>query len=944
MAAKPKPTDKPPELRSTKEQGQSKRASAVAKPKAEGMQEVMQEVSIEETDDQPDSDDSDSDGSDGLSYSYYSSESSKDDDKQRAKEEKERAKDRAKYRGFSCSPSPKKMPQKHRTGSAVANQSKATSSQSKATSRKRSDVAAPSGARSPNKSAAKDSAVASSPTDSAVASPRRRRQITKSDGDLANDVYLRRSGGQFFYGISKNCKARYRARASEGFDKKACGQLNLPITTWMLDKDCPPDEIEEFILGNAAKKEHILLIYIDKAPDENSVAHEKLCSMADQERQIRCEGSDDAGPGRKSVFRIGKPRHGTFAFVVCHRSFIHNGMYDDHTPIADDIKETSPYLRFGTLHLALSQERQAAKHICIGIVDLRRAPPDRIPLLDSGDATMLALWTHCERHDMVFVNAGNDFDHDTWYQFGVGSQARSFGPQFQPFLIRPSAVATAGGSQMTLPLMMFMYGEFDVLRMPAADQLTCLVDGSIGRLQENITNVNVLPRWVEASQSRGPQDRQHLGSIVMKPVDWNACPSFCVPFRIWLGKPKAGRAGKNQQKQKGQEPTSCRGEAVDSTKASVEYNFDPDPHAKRNGSSNGKGKGKCRDGKHRPWQQHHSAASWSNRPKPPDVPPPPARYPTQPDHPPPHRYPTQPDHPLPRSDRSPSRPRNRERSRPRYLSPSRPRARSPSRPRGRSPSQPRPYCSVPLPAPSRSPSPQYRGHPWRERRAVGHTSVIGGDQRADYTDNGESEEDGRPPRKRGIGQKAILRPNIAANAHWRERELELQRQQFDRVRLFELRNQQLAREREQELRNQQRARGIGHGRSRSPTRAIDRMTARAVSCRDQRVSYAEGTNFTRRGTPCPRGKTPVPWRPEADRNSVQSDRVNRVPIRAFSPQHRDLSDRHSSSLNRPVFSAPAQICIPDSSSPYGAHSVHTRSSSSSTPKAVVNQAQNVYFR
>ena len=536
-------------------------------------------VSLEEKDDQPSDGDVDraerkhvaGTKDESAQYSDASEyEPSDDDDDEDAQREQQRSKERAKFRGArpdrgdssaepsSCTASPLKdarqkatalsrdikaardpTAQKRPHGSAVANHSKRGGAAVAASSSSSSAVAAPSSIGS-----------------TVVSSDKRQRNPERLVNDLEGEWYGRRDAHQNLGGFGANDARAFRERQKRrGNPNQRNRELHFPQSVWMVDRDCPTEEIDAQIFGPSAKNPHVLVVFVDMAIDEQSQAHDHLCKLADEAIDDRVSCSDSTKPQtsydgpKKTVHRLGREEN-TYAFVVLHNRWISQAMFDDHQGLH---KGENNLLRFGTLHVSLSHTKydlhSNEKIICMGIVLVRRSA-DSNTSIDKSDAQMLAKWTDRETHDMVIACTGRETCAvDVWKYFGNVSGAKHNCPLWQPVKKPKSAVATTASSDgdpfepprgeiFACPQMVFLYGDCTKVNLPFASQIRPFETSSIreNRLLECVVDKHEIPLWV-TPPSTDLRHRQALGEVTIKAIQWDQSPDRVLPLYIFYDHP-----------------------------------------------------------------------------------------------------------------------------------------------------------------------------------------------------------------------------------------------------------------------------------------------------------------------------------------------------------------------------------------------------------------------
>ena len=112
----------------------------------------------------------------------------------------------------------------------------------------------------------KSSAVAepSSKGSAVVSSDKRRSCPERRVRDKEADWYGRRDAHQNFGGIGDNSVRSFRDRQKrKGDPNQRNAELHFPQSVWMVDRDCPAEEIDEQIFGKSAKHPHVSVIFVD---------------------------------------------------------------------------------------------------------------------------------------------------------------------------------------------------------------------------------------------------------------------------------------------------------------------------------------------------------------------------------------------------------------------------------------------------------------------------------------------------------------------------------------------------------------------------------------------------------------------------------------------------------------------------------------------------------
>ena len=581
------------EKKEKKEKRENKDASAVATPPKDG----VHPVSIEARDDEPGADDVDreeprneagtrEDATRSADESYYSCyEDEEAEDEQHCNNE------RAKFRGAgpddgdssdeSSSRGDSPLKDARRSATALSREIKAARDTAAKTRPHGSAVAEPSSIGSTVVSSAR----ASSSIGSTVVSSARASSVKDSDGEW----YGRRDGHQNLGGLGgfgANDSRAFRERQKrKGSPNQRDGELHMPQSVWMVDRDCPAEVIDAGIFGENAKHPFVSVIFIDMAIDEQSTAHDHLCKLADTSIHdgVSCSDSKKADPRyrgpKKSIHRLGR-QESTYGFAVIHNRWVSQAMYEDHQSLhsaSDDV------LRFGTLHVSLAPcaYDPQEKIICMGIVSVRRFA-DSVSTIDKSDAQVLAKWTERETHDMVIACAGRDTCAvDTWKYFGEISGAKRNCPLYQPVKKPRSAVAPEDSSDgdsfkrahkdfSACPQMVFLYGDCTKVNTPFASQIKPFAKNSIreGRLLECVVDQTEIPLWV-APPSTDLAHRQALGEVSIKAIQWEQSPDGVLPLYIWFDHPSKfivndadatttdkGKKGKDADKGKGKHKDS----------------------------------------------------------------------------------------------------------------------------------------------------------------------------------------------------------------------------------------------------------------------------------------------------------------------------------------------------------------------------------------------------
>ena len=350
MMTKAKPEQKPPALRQGKNgcPVRNKKASAVAKHTAsagakqasavakQSKEQRKGQVSVDARDDEPSPSAEpatgktrqvqapDDDSYYTESYEESASRSPSGDDKDCAKfrgadvgssssspspppfRPKKPRRSRSRGRGRSRDKAPRAKKTQSASGSAVVEPPRATSS-------KGSAVSEPFCRAKKHK----DSAVANNPVVEADAeehaseekSPERRPAVADSDTE-GDRCYMRADTGQFMYYVDAKEKKIYRNRDKESENqwvrRGRCSELNLPTSSWTVDKDADPDEIEAHLHGDEAKKPFVTVVFVDKTAEEHSAAFDRLCELARRQKAGETEKSENELAKRKAVFRIGR--------------------------------------------------------------------------------------------------------------------------------------------------------------------------------------------------------------------------------------------------------------------------------------------------------------------------------------------------------------------------------------------------------------------------------------------------------------------------------------------------------------------------------------------------------------------------------------------------------------------------------------------------------------
>ena len=534
MMPKAKPNDKPEALRQVKKACpvKDKMASAVAKRTAsagakqasavakQSKEQRKGQVSVDARDDEPSPISEPATGKTRQvqapddDSSYYSESYSESDRRSPSGGDK----DGAKFRGAdvgrssSSSPSPspfrppkRKSPRRSRSRGRGRSRDKAPRAKKKHSASGSAVVEPPRATSSKGAAVSessclskkyKGSSVANNPVVEADAeehasgekSPKRRPAV--ADSETEDDrCYERAVAAQFMYDVDKKEKQIYRNRGTETEDqwksRGRCKELNLPTSTWTVDKDADPDEIEAHLHGDEAKRPFATVIFVDKTAEERSAAFDRLCELARRQRAGETEKSENELAKRMAVFRIGKKKR-TYFFLVLHRHWVVHGMYDDHKFKQYMFDAEHSLLRFGTIHLELKQDRQSAPGVCIGVVCVPRGTSDVDDILFRPHAEALAEWTSSERHDFVIVQAGKDVSPAVWKDFATASHARYMHPVYQPLLVKqPPAVAVAAhGPAVAVDRpsfwqsLIFLYGKYRALMIPPLGMLQAYEPGA----------------------------------------------------------------------------------------------------------------------------------------------------------------------------------------------------------------------------------------------------------------------------------------------------------------------------------------------------------------------------------------------------------------------------------------------------------------------------------
>ena len=382
----------------------------------------------------------------------------------------------------------------------------------------------------------------------------------------AADWYTPRDSFQNLGGIGSRTSRDFRnSRLNrEGNANRRDGDLHMPNSFWMVDRDCPPEEIESQIFGANAKHPHTLFICVDMEHGEQSKAHDYLCQIADEARATRDvlgaqhRKASRSGP-KKTVHRLGR-EDDTFGFVVLHNGFVSQCLYYDFK--AAHREEHDP-LRFGTLQLSLlpTEDDPTEKDLCLGVTSLRRCV-DTKTTFDKSDAQMLAVWTNNECHDFVVAFTGrHTCATQIWSDFGKLSQARGGHPLYQPVKKPVSAVATPSGDSSSdvcaCPQFVFVYGEVTKLNMPEDCTVRPPRRTSVrtGRLLECMVEWSEIPVW-ERPPPKALAHRQAFGVVSIKAIDWDKAPDQVLPLTLYIDNPSKTivnkKADKSIAKGKGQ--------------------------------------------------------------------------------------------------------------------------------------------------------------------------------------------------------------------------------------------------------------------------------------------------------------------------------------------------------------------------------------------------------
>ena len=429
-------------------------------------------------------------------------------------------------------------------GSAVANPRKsAASSSGVAASSSRGSAVAGVAASSSHRSAVKGP----SSSGSTVVSSDSVRSTRPRVNDPSANWYSPRDSFQNLSGIgSRDSRAFRNMRLHrEGHPNQRDRELHSPQAAWMVDRDCPPEEIDTQIFGEGAKGSHMLFVCVDMEIGEQSIAHDYLCKLADDADASRdvCSAqhhrTSRSGP-KKTVHRLGR-KDETYSFVVVHNRFVSQCIYYDFKA---DHREEHDTLRFGTLHISLApvEYDSMEKDLCLGVISVRKSV-DTKTTFDKSDAQLLAIWTEHETHDMVIACTGRQTcAMEIWKYFGALSQARCGCPLYQPVKKPLSAVATtssrSSSEQCACPQFVFVYGEVNKVNMPEDSQVRPCKAASIreGRWREGVVEPSEIPTW-EPPPPTDLAHRQALGEISIKAIQWEKSPDKVLPLSFWVDYP-----------------------------------------------------------------------------------------------------------------------------------------------------------------------------------------------------------------------------------------------------------------------------------------------------------------------------------------------------------------------------------------------------------------------
>ena len=540
------------------------------------------------------------------SYSYYTDESedllNSGDEQSKAK--RERDKDRAKYRGADKgigsdesgysyeSPSKPAIKNKDKStlkkGAAPKKGRNPSRGRSRSRGRKSNDKRPAAKSRQGAAVAHKSEAVAHSPAAMSAkgAQSHRHSQAKPSPGDDAVGKETQ------FFRLRPNETMQEALQRPENKKRKS-DTINFTCNIWVLDNDCSPEQIEEFVYGPNAMYPHCHLIFVDSTPeDTDSVAFTKLLEMAD--KTTSCSGDAScSGKDRKAVFRLGE-KQDTHAFVILHRHCIKSGRYQEQMPKgADWYSLPSALLRYGTLTLKLNTDTQACRLLKIGIVNCRRSEDCQTARLERREAITLAKWTQDEQHEFVVTHNSDYVSSDVWQKFGEAGNAKWTSPISQPFRadLSPIKVQHSDGHRPTehaavFPCYVFVFAPYDSVRMPSAEKVTACPLDSRGRLADSVMNLKELPIWHEIEPVED-NVRQNLAAITLKAIQWDkGVPEGCMPMHIWFGEPKREEPGciihtpRPASKSKGKGKGKGKDKGKDKGKG------------KHDGKGKGKGKGK----------------------------------------------------------------------------------------------------------------------------------------------------------------------------------------------------------------------------------------------------------------------------------------------------------------------------------------------------------------
>ncbi len=271
--------------------------------------------------------------------------------------------------------------------------------------------------------------------------------------------------------------------------------------------------------------------------------------METSERQERNNTDEhaiflDAVLAEKFVLRIAFETQKVF--VVLHKAKVTGATYEEKYIRSRGFPV--PGIHFGTLYVSMSQSRQRMAGVSVGIVDMRTMVLQSHP-------DVLVPWVVRDRIALLtgFFGVG-DKTKAFVSELAVRTGAISWTPMYQALKFR--------GKYLVHPSFWLFFGYYRRIAVPenvtaVADTLCLGLD-----LWEEFIRLEDMP--YRKRNDVGSGFLQNVGSIRMKPIDWNRWFNGCFQTCIWLGTstPSRSSQAKARAKAKGKPKGKGKGKGA----------------------------------------------------------------------------------------------------------------------------------------------------------------------------------------------------------------------------------------------------------------------------------------------------------------------------------------------------------------------------------------------